>query len=104
MDSLGNSLIHFAIFISQCAFYRRYHVAKHIFGRVMQQCRQPPFRGRLRHDLAKRLLYQKGMLGNRIWPVAACLAVPARDEGQPVGNIPDFDIDGSRVEKIKPAA
>ena len=49
----------------------------------MQQRRQLPLRACVGAKAAVDFLDQKGMLGHRIGPVAAGLAIPARDKGKP---------------------
>jgi hypothetical protein len=44
------------------------------------------------------------MFGDRIWPVAKCLTVPARDERKTMRDILDLDIHGRRIQQVKSAA
>ena len=96
--------VQLAIARTDSGFHRADHVADHIFRRVVQQRRQPPSRRLTGVQSRKDLFHQQRMLGHRIGPVAPRLAVPARDEGQSVGDILDFDIHRRRVQQVEPPA
>ena len=57
-----------------------------------------------RHDPREDLLDQQRMLGHRIGMLAPRLPVPARDEGEAVGDVLDLDVERRRVEQVEPAA
>ncbi len=99
----GQPGVKLAILRPDRGFYRAYHVTDHIFRRIMQKCRQLPARGNSRILPAEDFLNQKGMFGHRIGPVAPGLSVPARHEGQAMGDILDLDVHRGRVQQIQPA-
>ena len=47
---------------------------------------------------------EQAMLGHRVDMCAAGLAIPARDAGEPVGDVLDLDIERGGVEQIEPPA
>ena len=66
----------------------------------MQQRGQAPFGRRARGNTGKDRLDQQGVFGDRIGIVPARLTVPARDKGQPMGNVFNFNIHRGRVQQI----
>ena len=81
---------------------RRDHVADHIFGRVMQQRRQPRLARRGRIPGREQSLHQQRMLrdGEDLGPLR--LAVPARHARQPMGDVADLDVERRRIDEIEP--
>ena len=70
----------------------------------MQKRGKAPFQRHLRIHAQEQLFDQQRMFGDRIWPVAKCLTVPARDERKTMRDILDLDIHGRRIQQVKSAA
>ena len=56
------------------------------------------------HDPSKERLDKQGMLGDGIGEITLSLAIPARNKGEAVSDIFDFDVHRSGIKQIKPAA
>ncbi len=100
----GKPGIQLSVFGANRCFDGAYHVADHIFRRIVQKCCQLPARGNSRILAAKNLFHQQRMFCHRIGPVALGLTIPPRDKGQPMGNVFDFDVHRRRVEQVQSAA
>ena len=70
----------------------------------MQKRRQPPARFDVGTKMGEDLFDHDGMLGDRKRVSAGCLAVPAGDAGQAVGDVLDLDVEGGRIEQVEAAA
>ncbi len=81
----------------------RDHIPDHIFRRVVQKRRQPPFHRRFRRDHPVNPFHQNRVFRHRIGKLANRLPVPARHECQPVGDILDLDIQRRGVQQVEPA-
>ena len=68
----------------------------------MQKRGQAPFRRGFRIKARIDFLDQKRMLGHGIGKLAFSLSVPARNEGQTVGDILDLDIHRCWIQQIQP--
>jgi len=81
----------------------RDHVANHVFGRIVQEHREPAaaIEPRIR---ACDGLDQERMLRHRVDVRAFGLSVPARDARKTVRNVGDLDVERGRVEQVEAAA
>ena len=82
---------------------RRDHVADHVFGRVVQQHREPAAAIEPRRAQPRQRLDQQAMLRNGKDVRALGLAVPARHPRQTVGDVFQLDVERRRIEQVEPA-
>ncbi len=80
----------------------RDHVADDEFRRVVQERRKFPFRRPTRLKQRAKLLNDERMLRHVEWQIAFRLAVPARDPGEAMGDVFDFDVDRGGIKEIEP--
>src|SRR5262249_36643033 len=83
---------------------RRYHIADHVFRRVMQEDRKAVPIVEPRYARTRQRLDQQAMLRHRVDVRAAGLAIPARYPRQAMGDVLDFDVDRGGVAQDEPSA
>ncbi len=102
VDRGGEAMLEGLVVEAERRLERADHVADHIFGRVMQQRREPPARGPARTDADADIVDEHAMLGHRKGVIAPGLPVPAGDAGKPMGNVRNLDVERRGVQKVEP--
>ena len=83
---------------------RRYHIADHVFGRIVQQRGKPHAQIHARVLVPNHGFDQQRMLRDREDVCADGLAVPAGDEGEAVGDVLDLDVERRRIQEVEAAS
>src|SRR5262245_45782311 len=102
MDSGEDACLHGLVRIADYGLERSDDVADHIFGPVVQQHGDPGLAVKPRPPMRDGFDQQR-VLCDRENMRARSLAVPARDTGEAVRDIRDFDVERGRIEQIEPA-
>ena len=80
-------------------------VADHVFGRVVQEQRQPPSRRQVRPRDGRAIAStSRQCCATEKMCAPARLPVPARDAGEAVGDVVDLDVERRGVEEVEAAA
>ena len=104
MDCRLEALFDWLVVAADNRLERRNHVANDIFGRIMEQRRQPIARRGARFARQGDLFDKQAVLSDGKGMIADGLSVPAGNTGQAVGDVVDFHIQRRGVEEIEPAA
>jgi hypothetical protein len=104
MDGGEQSLLHGLVAVADHRLERRNHVADDIFGRIVQQDRKSSLVIESWNFGARQRFDEQRMLRDGKDVAALRLSVPARDAGEAMRNVIDFDVERGGVEQIEPSS